>query len=213
MNAGPLLSFESFSMNSFVLFTDGSLNPRRKRGIGAFLLVPTAFLEIMPHDIERRVISEQLRFKRFWNTSSTKLEVQTVLWALNSFREEFTCSDPGCVRVYTDSQCVAGLLSRRAGLEANDFLAGRSGKQLLHAPLYRAFYAAHDEIGCELIKVAGHSRPGSHDTVQRIFSYVDREVRRALTLWRDEPGEEMDDGKIPDAQKDTGARTPGNFGR
>jgi ribonuclease HI len=210
MNAGPLLSFEGFSMNCFALFTDGSLNPQRKRGIGAFLLVPTAFLEIMPHDIERREISGRLRFKRFWNTSSTKLEVQTVLWALTSFREELTCSDPGCVRVYTDSQCVAGLLPRRAGLEANDFLAGRSGKQLLHAPLYRAFYAAHDEIGFELIKVAGHSRAASHDTVQRIFSYVDREVRRALTLWLDEPGEEMDDGRAPGAPEDIYPRTPGN---
>ncbi len=177
-------------MNSFALFTDVSLNPQRKLGIGAYLLVPTSFLEIVPHGIERGEISARLRLRRFTETSSTKLELQTVLWALKNFREEFNCSDLGSVRVYTDSQCVAGLLGRRAGLEANDFLAGRSGQPLTNAPLYRAFYAAYDELGFELIKVAGHSRACSHDTVQRIFSYVDMEVRRALTLWMGESGED-----------------------
>jgi ribonuclease HI len=179
-----------FFMNSFALFTDVSLNPQRKIGIGGYLLVPTQFLETQAHDIKRGEISARLRFRRFTETSSTKLEVQTVLWALNNFREEFNRSDQGSVLVYTDSQCVAGLLARRAGLEANDFLAGRSGRPLTNATLYRAFYAAYDEIGFELIKVAGHSRASSHDTVQRIFSYVDREVRRALTLWIGESGEE-----------------------
>ena len=54
------------------------------------------------------------------------------------------------------------------------------------APLYRAFYAAHDRLGFQLVKVAGHARADSHDTVRRIFSYVDREVRKALGLWMGE---------------------------
>jgi ribonuclease HI len=177
-------------MNSFAIFTDVSLNPLRKVGIGACLLVPASFLENAPTDIKRSEIFAWLRFKRFSKTSSTKLEIQTVLWALKNFREEFDFSDSGRVRVYTDSQCVAGLLARRTRLEANDFIAGRSGRQLANAALYRAFYAAYDEIGFELIKVAGHSHTSSHDTIQRIFSYVDREVRRMLNLWMDEYGEE-----------------------
>jgi ribonuclease HI len=200
-------------LNGFTLFTDGSFNPQRKTGIGAFLLVPTTFLETMPHEIERKGITARLRFKRFWNTSSTKLEVQTVLWALTNYREQLNCSDWGSVQVYTDSQCVAGLPARRAGLEATNFIAGRSGKELTNAALYHAFYAIYDEIGFELIKIKGHSRTGSHDTVQRIFSYVDREVRRALKLWRDEPAEDKDDVKFPGAQEDTSTRTPGNIQR
>jgi ribonuclease HI len=179
-------------MTGFALFTDVSLDPRRRLGIGAFLLVPAQFLEIAPRDIERGEISARLRLKRFTETSSTKLEVQTVLWALKDFREEFNSPDPGSLRVYTDSQCVAGLLARRARLEANNFTSGRSGRLLKNAPLYRAFYAAYDELGFELIKVAGHSRAGSHDTVRRIFSYVDREVRKALTIWMAESGEKKE---------------------
>jgi len=170
-------------MNSFTLFTDVSLDPQRKLGVGAYLLVPTTFLETVPQDIRRGAISAQLRLRMFTETSSTKLEVQTVLWALENYRAEFNGSDLGSLRVYTDSQCIVGLLGRRAGLEANDFLSRRSRRPLKNAPLYRAFYAAYDELGFELIKVAGHSRSSSHDTVQRIFSYVDKDVRRALTLW------------------------------
>jgi ribonuclease HI len=170
-------------MNSFALFTDVSLNPQSKLGIGAYLVVPTEFLEILPHDIFRGEISARLRLKRFTETSSTKLEIQTVLWALKNFREEFNCSNRGSIRIYTDSQCVAGLLGRRASLEGNDFLARRSRRPLKNAHLYRAFYAAYDELGFELIKVAGHSRACAHHTVQRIFSYVDKEVRRELKHW------------------------------
>ncbi len=176
-------------MNSFALFTDVSMNPQRKSGVGAYLLVPASYLEIVPDDIDLAEISARLRFKRFTDTSSTKLEVQTVLWALENFRAELKGSDPGRLRVYTDSQCVVGLPGRRAGLEANDFIARRSGQSLTNASLYRAFFAIYDELGFELVKVAGHSRACSRDTVARIFSHVDKEVRRALAGWMGECGE------------------------
>ncbi len=177
-------------MDSFALFTDVSLNPRQKLGIGGYLLVPAQYLETFPSDIERNEISARLRFRRFTETSSTKLEVQTVLWALENFREEFNCSDSQSLCIYTDSQCVVGLLARRAGLESSDFLGGRSGRTLANASLYREFYKEYDTIGFELIKVAGHSRAKSHDTVRRIFSYVDREVRRELIIWTGEEATE-----------------------
>ena len=175
-------------MNSFVLFTDVSVNPQRKLGVGAYLLVPLSFLENEPHEIERGEVSARLKIKRFAETSSTKLEVQTVLWALEDSREELTGSAPGSLQIYTDSQCVAGLMGRRVGMTNSDFLAKRSRRPLANAPFYRAFYAAFDQLGFQLIKVPGHSRACSHDTVQRIFSYVDREVRKALTLWMNSHG-------------------------
>jgi len=45
------------------------------------------------------------------------------------------------------------------------------------------FFIAYDELRFELIKVAGQSRAFSHDNVQFIFSLVNKEARRALTLW------------------------------
>lgn len=172
-------------MNSFALFTDVSVNPHRKLGIGGYLLVPASYLDTELHGIERGEVSARIKIRRFDDTSSTKLEVQTVLWALEDSWEELTGSASGSLRIYTDSQCVAGLMGRRAGLEKSDFIAKRSGLQLSNANLYRKFYAAHDLLGFQLIKVQGHSSSGSHDSVQRIFSFVDREVRKELILWMD----------------------------
>jgi ribonuclease HI len=172
----------------FALFTDVSLNPQRKIGVGGYLLLPVPFLERKTHDIEQGEVSARLIIRRFAESSSTKLELQTVLWALENSREELSCSVPGSLRIYTDSQCVAGLLGRRAGLTERDFLSGRSGRPLINAHLYRAFYEASDQLGFQLVKVSGHSLASSHDTVQRIFSYVDREVRKALTICLDPKG-------------------------
>jgi len=168
-------------MRNFALFIDVSVNPQRKIGIGGYLLVPVALLEIDPDRIKRDEVSAQLKINRFEETSSTRLEVQTLLWALEDSRVEVT----GSLKIYTDSQCVAGLLGRRTGLERSDFITKRSGRPLANEDLYREFYAAYDQLGFQLIKVPGHSRTSSHDTVQRIFSYVDREVRKELHLWLD----------------------------
>jgi ribonuclease HI len=173
-------------MISFALFTDVSVNPQRKLGIGSYLLVPVTFLENEPHDIERGALSAQVKMRRFTDTSSTKLEVQTVLWALEDLRDELTGLAPGTLQIYTDSQCVTGLPRRRASLTGSNYIAKRSGQPLPHALLYREFYAAYDRLNFQLNKVTGHSPACTHDTVRRIFSYVDREVRKELTLWLDQ---------------------------
>ncbi len=173
-------------MNRVALFTDVSLKPKLKLGVGAYLVVPTSFLEVSPHSIERSEVAGRLVVRRFVDTSPTRLEVQTVLWALGVYRNEFKVSGPGKLQVYTDSQCVAGLLGRRPGLEVNGFLCKRTNRLLKNASLYRTFYEFHDELGVEVIKVAGHSRSCSHDAAHRIFSFIDREVRKALTLWMGE---------------------------
>jgi len=170
-------------MNSFALFTDISVNPQRKLGIGAYLLVPAQLLEAEPHEIKQGEVSARLTSKRFEETSSTRLEVQTILWALENSRQKLAGSGFKNLQIYTDSQCVAGLLSRRASLTNNDFITKRSGRPLTNALLYREFYAVYDQLGFQLTKITGHTRANSHDTVQRIFSYVDREVRKALALW------------------------------
>lgn len=170
-------------MNTFAMFTDVSLNPQSKIGFGAYLLVPTSFLDRDPHQIERDEVVAKLRFRRFTETSSTKLEIQTIVWALGDYQAERIAAGHDLLYVYTDSQCVVRLPERRTGLEANTFISQRSGQQLRNANLYREFYTAYDEIGFTLFKVAGHSRASSRNTVQRVFAYVDQEVRRALSTW------------------------------
>jgi ribonuclease HI len=170
-------------MKSFALFTDVSLNPKLKLGVGAYLLVPSLFLEVSPHSIERPEVTKRLVFRRFECTSSTTLEVQTVLCALEGYRDGFKSSESVKLQIYSDSQCVTGLLRRRPVLEAKGFLSKRAGHQLKNACLYRRFYEFYDELGFEIIKVAGHTRSCSHNTVNRIFSLVDKNARKILKLW------------------------------
>lgn len=173
-------------MKRIFLFTDVSLNPELKLGVGAYLVVPASLLELSSPRIERSELAERVVVRRFEGTSSTRLEVQTVLWALEDFRNELQVSGPGKLIVFSDSQCVAGLLGRRPGLEANDFHSKRTNRPLRNFSLYRTFYELHDELGFEVIKVAGHTSSCSHDTVHRLFSYVDREARQTLNLWMGE---------------------------
>jgi ribonuclease HI len=173
-------------MNRFSLFTDVSLNPRRRLGVGAYLVVPASLLNVPPPRIERSEIAERLVMRRFEDTSSTKLEVQTVLWALEEFGSGEKGAGPVKLRLYTDSQCVAGLPERRSRLEANGFLSKRSDLLLQNDSLYRKFYAFQDKLGFEVIKVEGHTRSCLQDSIQRVFSFVDKDVRKALQLWLNE---------------------------
>ncbi len=169
-------------MNRYALFTDVSLNPTLKLGFGAYLVIPSSFLEIPPGRIIRPKLIEQIRLRRFEVTSSAKLEVQTLLWALEDFQKESSDSRFGTLDVYCDSQCVTGLHRRRTRLEMNGFCSKGTNRLLTNGCLYRKFYEFHDTLGFEIIKVVGHGRSCSHDSIHRIFSFVDKEARKALKL-------------------------------
>jgi len=169
-------------MKDLVLFADASVNPVLKLGIGACLVLPASFLDFPFPRIEKSEIAGRITLRRFEATSSTKLELETVLWALGRHRKR----SKGSLNVYTDSQCIGGLLKRKPGLLGRDFLSLTTNLQLRNSPLYRKFYALHDELVFKVIQLDGHSRAWARDTAHRIFSIVDREARRALKLWMKE---------------------------
>lgn len=170
-------------MNKFALFTDASLNPKRKVGIGGYLIVPETVLKTQANQIKKAELEEILVLKRFENTSSTKLEVQTVLWAMREYCTRSADCGPGKLQIYSDSQCVAGLLPRRTRLERNGFQSRGRGRQLKNTSLYRKFYELHDRLQFQVAKVAGHTRSRSRNTIEAVFSFIDQRVRKALKLW------------------------------
>lgn len=173
-------------MSRYAIFTDVSVNTKLKIGVGACLIVPKSFIEVLTDNIKRADIAKYLVVKKFIDTSSTKLEIQTILWALEIFQRQFKVSGSDQLRIFTDSQCVAGLLKRRYRLENNGFLSKKTKDLLKNASFYRKFYHFYDNLHFEVIKVAGHSKSSTHDTVHRIFSFVDQAARKALTFWVDE---------------------------
>ena len=163
-------------MSSFALFTDGSFDPTTKTGMGALLFAPASLLTAPLENLDHHSLNNSIKFRKFFDTSSTQLELKTALWAI----EEFSNHSNRPLTLYTDSQGVAGLLERRKRLESTEFISKKSQRELNNAALYRQFYGFHDEIQFQVIKVRGHLRKSDHNTAQRIFSMVDQGARKAL---------------------------------
>jgi ribonuclease HI len=170
----------------FALFTDVSVSPVLKLGVGAYVIIPASFLEASSGVIAGPQIAGRIKVRRFEETSSTRLELQTVLWALTENRQ----GPHESLTIYSDSQCVSGLLKRRPRLLTGGFLSKKTNRQLGNASLYRRFFELHDELGFHVVKVDGHPGTRVCDTAQRIFSFVDKEARKALKIWMSEFAEE-----------------------
>jgi len=154
-------------MDELMLFTDGSVNTHSKIGYGAYLAVSERGLSV--DSLRRRV-----KVRRFEHTSSTKLELQTLLWALGDIQ-----ALGNRVIVYTDSQNIMGLQERRDRLEQNDYRS-KKNKRLKNYALYQEFYRMTDQLDCEFVKVRGHQVSNQKDDVERVFTLVDRASRNAL---------------------------------
>ena len=168
--------------NKFCLFTDVSSDPKSRRGMGASLRLPQNYLEIATDRLNKKEIIQNLRLKKFENTSSTQLEVETVLWSIENFLNQHKVTEELELNLYSDSQCVCGLLSRRENLTEKKFRNGKN-EILKHAESYKKFYEYYDLLHFDVIKVTGHSPKGTHDTVHRIFSFIDNEVRQEMRKW------------------------------
>lgn len=154
-------------MHELMLFTDGSVNTQSHVGYGAYLAPPESGLSL---DELRSCV----KVKRFEQTSSTKLELQTLLWALSEIP-----AAGGKLMIYTDSQNIIGLPARRERLEQNDYRSS-NGRLLNNYQLYREFYRMTDQLDCELIKVQGHRQSKQKTAVDQMFTLVDRASRQAL---------------------------------
>ena len=149
------------------LFTDGSVNPQSGVGFGAYLLLDTL-------DSPYEGVENKIEVKKFDNTSSTKLELETLLWALNDV-ELKECK----VTIYTDCQNIIGLKERRERFEKNDYITGK-GKLIKNHELYKEFFILTDILDSEFIKVKGHKKSSVKNEIDDIFTLVDKATRKAL---------------------------------
>lgn len=161
-------------MPTLILFTDGSVNTKTRIGFGAYLAVT---------DLDSPVIdlTTKIKVKKVTNTSSTKLELQTLLWAINdaALTSETEIAD---IVIYTDSQNIVGLPARRSGLEQRGYYSG-NGRRLNNTELYQQFYAMMEHYNYQIIKVAGHKPKQTKNTVDKLFSLVDNASRSALRAY------------------------------
>ena len=147
------------------LFIDGSVDPGSRVGFGAYLLCKE--IDAIAGDN-----SEKIKIRAFKNTSSTRLELEVLIWALS----EVNCHK---LTIYTDSQNIIKLLLRRHKIEENDYRTN-SGGLLGNHILYKTFFQMFDSMSLEFVKVKGHSPKSQRSGIESIFGLVDRASRRAL---------------------------------
>jgi len=149
------------------LFIDGSVHPQSNIGYGAYIFVDETTISL-------DILKTKVKVKRFEETSSTKLELQTLLWALDDIHMPLQK-----VIIFTDCQNIIGLQARREGFEKNDYHT-KSNKRIKNYALYQAFYKMIDKLDCEFTKIRGHKVSHQKDTLDKIFTLVNRASRDAL---------------------------------
>jgi len=154
-------------MPELLLLTDGSVDNKSNIGYGAYLAVSDPKLSIDE-------LRTHVKVQRFEQTSSTKLELQTLLWALKDIQ-----TSGYKVIIYTDSQNIIGLPQRRERLEQNDYRSNK-GIRLNNFELYQEFYQQLDQLDYNLIKIRGHQAAKQKNITDHLFTLVDRASRKAL---------------------------------
>lgn len=187
-------------MDELMLLTDGSVNTQSDIGYGAYLAASECRLSL--DSLRARV-----KVRRFEHTSSMKLELQTLLWALKDIQ-----ALGGKVIVYTDSQNIMGLPGRRERLEQNNYHS-KEKRLLNNHELYQEFYRMTDQLNCTYVKVRGHQSSNQKVVIDRLFTLVDKASRNAL---RGDKGKKMRSKaqtvsqylrEVPDSQRDSVMRT------
>lgn len=165
----------------YMLFTDGSVNPKTRRGVGAYLCLSTEDFENLA--LPKKSLHREIATRVFADTSSTLLELQTVLWALQEvvvFDARETKKSSGVeVVLFTDCQNIVQLPNRRSRLETNNYLS-RKNIPLNNAELYRDFFQFLDNHSITIVKVKGHSKQNLKTKAEKIFTLVDRESRACM---------------------------------
>lgn len=149
------------------LFTDASVDPHTKVGYGAYLLLGEFELEAPLEKLKVKV-------KRFEATNSSKLELETFLWALQKLPTKNSK-----VIVYTDCQNIINLKDREEKIKKSGYMTKR-GTLIKNHMLYEKFYELTDLYECDFIKVKGHKRSEDKDDIDKYFTLVDRAAREAL---------------------------------
>ena len=151
------------------------MNTQSKIGFGASLCIEE--LTRSPSSLNERV-----QVNRFEETSSTKLELQTLIWAMEALIGRLDNREIE-LTVYTDSQNIISSPERRRRLERDNYFS-RNNKQLQNHELYRAFYNLTDTLLVDIVKVKGHQPTSQRDSISGLFKLVDQASRRGLRLDR-----------------------------
>jgi len=100
--------------------------------------------------------------------------LQTLLFALGEVP-----NNGQKITIYTDSQNIIGLPARQNRLEQNNYYSAKN-KLLTNHELYKTFFQLTKQLDCEFVKVVGHAPKSTKNTIEQLFTLVDKASRKAL---------------------------------
>ena len=153
------------SKYTYYLFSDASVNPHTDVGYGAYIFVKKSEL--------LSVTKQNIKIKKFYDTTSTKLELQIFIYALENLPKKAKK-----IIAFTDSQNIISLKARREKLEHKNY-ASKKRKKIKNYLLYKKFYKLTDAIKCDILKIKGHKKDSKKNKFDNIFTLVDKASRFA----------------------------------
>ena len=144
------------------VFSDGSYDPKINYGSWAALIISDD--------------KEQLRSDVVRNASQHKMELQAVINSLIHISEEYGKSRR--IDIFTDSEYVQNLLSRKQKLLASNFIS-KKGNPIKHAEEIKHFFSLEEQLRITITKVASHQKKGT-SRITDLNRRVDKLARKLL---------------------------------
>jgi ribonuclease HI len=144
-----------------IIYTDGSYNPATQVG---------GWAAIVQLNGEKIILKGQED-----HTTHQRMELTAVLEALHYLmkREHSSCK----VIVYTDSQYVAGLRSRKEKLLATNFITKKNAV-LQNTDLIKKIFAFDESLSIEFVKVKAHQKTNVAENLNREVDKLSRRIVR-----------------------------------
>lgn len=146
------------------VYTDGSCNPSRRIGAWAAIILYGQSKEILTGCIH--------------DTTNQRMELSAVLHALLYIHKNNLALLP--IVIYTDSQYIIDLPSRKEKLKANKYVTAKNNV-LPNADMLEAFYNLIEKSDINFIKVKGHQKQSDHKNYNREADILCRKIVRENT--------------------------------
>lgn len=158
------------SIKKHTIYSDISFSPQTKSGVAGFIHVKN-------EKSTSSINSSNVHIKHFQNTTCTRLEIEGLIWAIQTTKDLESNSE---ITIYTDCKTITNLPKRRVRLEKENFKSKSTGLLLSNRDLYIKFFSLFDSLQINLIWTKGHKPQKEKNEAERLFSIVDKTTRRVM---------------------------------
>ncbi len=157
-------------VENYTIFSDASFDPKLKFGIAGCMIFAGDDIDLPDAQVKTKII---------FGNSCSRMEFDSILWALDSIDSLTTVADLK-VDLYTDCKGAADFSKRIPKLKELEFKSRKTGELLTNADLYKKLAIWFEKINLNIHWIKGHSPKASRNLQAELFAKLDQEVRHQL---------------------------------